>query len=64
MLSSVVEDLKVKVLRGKVKNLTGLASTEAGMLCTVDPDSERDKFHYGLCGKPNAGVEIKVTYLR
>lgn len=63
MLSSVVEDLKVKVLRGKVKNLTGLASTEAGMLCMVDPDCEKDKFHYGLCGKLNAGVEIKVTYL-
>lgn len=62
-LSSVVEGLTVKVLRGKARFLSGYGSTEAGMLCGVHMDPKTAKFQYGLCGKPNAGVEIKVEQM-
>lgn len=61
MLSSVVEDLKVKVLRGKARFLCGYGSTEGGLLSSVHVDPMTDKFQYGLSGKINAGVEIKVN---
>lgn len=60
LLSSVVEGLKAKVLRGKVKLRSGYGSTETGMLCAANMDPEATEFQYGLCGKLNAGVEIKV----
>lgn len=61
LLSSVVEDLRVKVLRGsKARLRSGYGSTETGMLCGVNMDLEETEFKYGLSGKLNAGVEIKV----
>lgn len=63
MLSSLVDDLKAKVLGGKVKLLTALASTEGGALTSVRVDLKAVKFQFGLCGKLSAGVEIKVEVL-
>lgn len=60
MLSSVMQDLKIKVLRGKARFVSGYGSTEGGLLCNILVDPKMGKFQYGLCGKVNAGVEIKV----